>query len=879
MKKFLFATALLILTPIITVFAQTPSSSEHLDYATPRDYVIKDITISGIKFLQTGYLTNISGLSAGQEITIPGVAITNAINKYWSLGLFSDVKITASKIEGRFITLNIELTEQPRLSKLNISGLNKKDTKDVEEKIKLKPGNQITENILNNTKTIINKHFVDKGYFKCKVNFIQTADNITPGNKVYLDVIVDKGKRIKISDIDFVGNEVYTDKRLRRTLKKTKQRSINIFKSSKYIDENYQEDKKKFMTFYNKHGYRDAQIMNEKLIEHNRKRIGLELTIFEGNKYYLRNITWVGNTKYSSDAMARVLDMHKGDIYDQEYMDKRLITDEDAIQSQYMDEGYLFSSVDPVESKIEGDSIDLEIRIIEGEPAHINRVLVSGNTKTNEHVIRREVRTIPGDLFSRSYIIRTVRELSAMGHFNPENLVPDVRPNPSDGTVDVEYIVEERSNDQLEVSGGWGGYGFVGTIGLRFSNFSARKIFDLKSWRPVPTGDGQTLSVRAQSNGTYYQAYNLSFVEPWFGGKKPNSFSTSFYYTVTHPYRTFGESRTNSSFKVLGTSVGIGRKLSWPDDFFVFYSELGYQLYMLHDYSTSFLISDGISQIISGNVKISRNSQDQMIYPRRGSSFTFGVKFTPPYSLFKKDNFWEISENEKLRIRDQIIRENSETVLSEAMVEAYTQTEIANRENEKKFKFIEYHKWTFNGTWYTSLWKNLVMATKTEFGYLGYYDPNIGTSPFEKFDVGGSGMMGYNLYGTDIVALRGYPEGSLTPTSVVNRNGTRQRINDGNIYVKYSMEFRYPFSLNPQATIFALAFLEGGNAWSKFQEFNPFGIKRSAGVGIRAFLPMFGMLGFDWGYGFDLPNSNISDNDITQGRHGGEFHFTMGQNF
>jgi|WetSurMetagenome_2_1015567.scaffolds.fasta_scaffold12540_3 outer membrane protein insertion porin family len=876
MKKFLIAAVIIILTTTVAGLAQVNPGSEHLDYEAARDYIIKDINITGVKFLQTGYLINISGLTVGQDVTIPGEAITNAINKYWSLGLFSDVKIMASKIEGRFITLEIQLTEQPRLSKLKIEGLNKKDTKDVDEKIKLKPGNQITENVLNNTVTIIKKHFVDKGFFKCDVHFAQKADT-SPGNKVFLNIIVDKGKRVKISDIDFIGNTIYTDTRLRRTLKKTKQRSVNIFKSSKYIDEQYKEDKKKFIAFYNKHGYRDAKIVSENLVERSRNRIGLELTIEEGIQYHIRDITWVGNTKHTSDALARVLGMHKGDIYDQEYMDKRLLQDDDAILSQYMDEGYLFASVDPVEINIDGDSIDLEIRVSEGDPANINRVLVKGNTKTNEHVVRREVRTIPGDLFNRSYLVRTVRELSAMGHFNPENITPNIHPNVSDGTVDLEYVVEERSNDQLEVSGGWGGYGFVGTVGLRFSNFSARKILDLKSWRPVPTGDGQTLSVRAQSNGTYYQAYNLSFVEPWFGGKKPNSFSTSFYYTITHPTRSFGDDRSNSYFKVLGTSVGLGRKLNWPDDFFVIYSEVGYQLYMLNDYTTSFLISDGTCQIINFNLSLSRNSQDQMIYPRRGSSFTLGVKFTPPYSLFKKSNFWSISENEKLRIRDQIVENNPS--FSDATVDAYTVTEINDRENAQKFKFIEYHKWTFNGTWYTTLFKNLVMATKAEFGYLGYYDQNIGTSPFEKFEVGGSGMMGYNLYGTDIVALRGYTDGTLTPTSVVTRNGTRQQINDGNIYVKYSLEFRYPFSLNPSATIYGLAFLEGGNAWSRFNEFNPFGIKRSMGVGLRAFLPMFGMLGLDWGYGFDLPNSGITDNDVARGRHAGEFHFTMGQNF
>jgi outer membrane protein insertion porin family len=535
-----------------------------------------------------------------------------------------------------------------------------------------------------------------------------------------------------------------------------------------------------------------------------------------------------------------------------------------------MDEGYLFSSVDPIEANIDGDSIDLEIRITEGEPANINRILIKGNTKTNEHVIRREIRTIPGDLFSRTYIIRSIRELAAMGHFNPENITPNILPNPADGTVDIEYSVEERSNDQLEVSGGWGGYGFVGTIGLRFANFSARKMLDPKAWRPVPTGDGQTLSVRAQSNGTYYQAYNISFVEPWFGGKKPNSFSTSLYYTVTHPYRTWGQSKSDGFFKVLGASVGLGRKLTWPDDFFVFYTELGYQRYTLSNYSSAFLIDDGLSQIIDLTLTLSRSSQDQMIYPRRGSQFSFSLQVTPPYSLFKKDKFWLLSENQISKIHDDMVDQ-----VSAENVESATASEVNSRQNSQKFKFIEYHKWTFNGAWYTKLIKELVLAAKTEFGYLGFYNPDIGTSPFEKFDVGGSGMMGYNLYGTDIVALRGYPDGSITPQSI--QNG--MRIDDGNVYVKYTLEFRYPFSLNPSATIFGLVFLEGGNAWTKFQEFNPFSVKRSVGVGLRAFLPMFGMLGIDYGYGFDLPNNNVSAGDLNRGYHGGEFHFTMGQQF
>jgi outer membrane protein insertion porin family len=876
MKKSLSALIFILLT--VHVFGQTPepvNSYMEYDAQNIRTFVIKDIQVTGVKFLQTTYLVNISGLSVGQEIEIPGEAVSKAIDKFWSLGLFSDVKVIATKIEGRYISLEIQLAEQPRLAKLTIKGLRKNDTKDVDEKIKLKPGNQITENVLNNTVTIIKKHFVDKGFFKVKVDFVQKADT-SPGNKVFLDIIVDKGKRVKISDITFTGNEAFTDNRLRRTMKKTKQKSINFFKPSKYIDEQYKEDKKKFIAFYNKHGYRDAQILSEKLVDLNNKRIGLELTIEEGQQYFIRNISWVGNTKHSSEGLGRVLGMKKGDVYDQEYLDKRLRTDDDAVQSQYMDEGYLFSSVEPVEINIDQDSIDLEVRIIEGNPANINRVLVKGNTKTNEHVIRREVRTVPGDLFSRTLIIRTVRELAAMGHFNPENIVPNILPNPADGTVDIEYSVEERSNDQLEVSGGWGGYGFVGTIGLRFSNFSARKILDPKAWRPVPTGDGQTLSVRAQSNGRFYQAYNISFVEPWFGGKKPNSFSTSLYYTVTHPYRTFRDARSDGYFKVLGSSVGLGRRLKWPDDYFVLYTELEYQRYMLNNYSSYFLITDGLSQIIDFNISLSRSSQDQMIYPRRGSAFSFGVKLTPPYSLFKKDGFWKLTDNQVLQIRDEVGKlYEGKDGYSEKTIELAKQQKVADRENSNKFKFIEYHKWTFNGAWYTKIVKDLVISAKSEFGYLGFYNPDIGTSPFEKFDVGGSGMMGYNLYGTDIVALRGYTEGSLTPTTVRNGNS----IDDGNVYIKYTLELRYPFSLNPSATIFGLAFIEGGNAWSKFEDFNPFSIKRSAGIGIRAFLPMFGMLGIDWGYGFDMPNSNISGNDIKKGHHGSEFHFTMGQNF
>ena len=574
-----------------------------------------------------------------------------------------------------------------------------------------------------------------------------------------------------------------------------------------------------------------------------------------------------------------MLGIQSGDVYDKTRLEDRLFMDDDAVQSQYMDAGYLFSSIDPVEINIADDSIDLEMRVYEGPQATINNVIISGNTKTNEHVIRRELRTRPGELFSKTNIIRSVRELAALGHFDPETIMPNPIPNVDDGTVDIEYKVEERSNDQLEVSGGWGGYGFVGTIGLRFSNFSARNMLDPKAWRPVPTGDGQTLSVRAQSNGRYYQAYNLSFVEPWFGGKKPNSFSVSFYHTITKSLtRKSDPSQANSVFRVTGASVGIGRRLSWPDDYFVLYTEAGYQRYHLNDWGNSFFINNGNSNVIDFNISLSRNSQDQLIYPRQGSSFTLSLKITPPVSLFRADNYWTLSEAEKLIIRDRIVAENR--YLPTATINQMTQTEISSEEDARKYQFIEYHKWTFNGSWYKTLTGNLVMAAKTEFGYLGYFNKNIGASPFEKFSLGGSGMSGYNLYGTDIVALRGYPEGSLTPQTTIMRNGQQVQIDNGNVYVKYSLELRYPISLSQSATFFGEVFLEGGNAWQKFENFNPFMIKRSAGIGIRAYLPMFGLLGVDWGWGFDLPNSgNITDEERTRGYHGSEFHFMMGQQF
>jgi outer membrane protein insertion porin family len=510
--------------------------------------------------------------------------------------------------------------------------------------------------------------------------------------------------------------------------------------------------------------------------------------------------------------------------------------DEDAVSSLYLDNGYLFFSVDPVEINVENDSIDFEMRIYEGKQATINNIIITGNTKTNEHVIRREIRTKPGELFSKSDIIRTVRELAQLGHFDPEKIEPVPIPNPADGTVDIEYKLVERANDQLEISGGWGAGMLVGTIGLRFSNFSARNVFSPRAWRPVPSGDGQTLSLRAQSNGKYYQSYNMTFIEPWFGGKKPNSLSLSFFHSKMDNSYYLWDAGT-SSMKINGASIGLGRRLRWPDDFFTLYNEISFQQYILDNWTGYFQFSDGASNNVSFTTTLARKSLDQLIYPRRGSDFSLSLQLTPPYSLLSNKDYSNMSPSEK-------------------------------------YRWIEYHKWLFKADWYTTLAGNLVLATRAHFGYLGHYNNNLGPSPFEAFDVGGDGMSGYNIYGYDIIALRGYSNGSLTPrvdrdgNVLTNGTGTKS----GNVYERLYLELRYPITLNPSATVFVLGFIEGGNCWYSIDQFNPFLIKRSAGFGLRAFLPMFGLLGIDWGYGFDdvpgFPDANHS-----------QFHFTIGQQF
>jgi outer membrane protein insertion porin family len=836
MYKFLFS--FLMLSCGIISFAQDVEDTTNyqmLDYSRTREYEIADISVTGVKYLQPGHLITISGLHKGKKIKIPGQDISLAITKYWKHGLFSNVQIVITRVEENKVWLEIQLTEQPRLNTLEILGVNKTEKGDIEEKLDMRRGTQITENLLNNTRIIIQKHFREKGFFNVETDLKQRQDTSNQ-NMVDLVIRIRKNQRVKIEEIIFEGNNEFSDKRLRRTMKKTKQRDLNIFKGSKFLEEEYTEDKKKLIEFYNERGYRDAKIQNEEIVELTDKRIALQLKLFEGNPYYVRSLEWIGNTKYPSEYLNLVLGMKPGDLYDQKLLQDRLSNDEDAITSVYMDNGYLFFNVNPVEANIENDSVDLELRIYEGKQATLNQIRISGNTKTNEHVVRRELYTRPGELFSRTDIIRSVRELATLGHFNPETISPNPIPNPADGTVDIDYSLEERANDQLELSGGWGGYyGFMGTIGIRFSNFSIRNFLEPKAWRPVPSGDGQTLQIRAQASGKSYMGYNLSFIEPWFGGKKPNSFSFSLFYSKQQPRNIYATLDTlNQSYKTYGASIGLGKRLKWPDDYFSIYAELSFRQYKLHNYYSFYLLQNGAYNLLSLRLAMSRSSQDQMIYPRRGSAFTFGVQLTPPYSVLNEKDY----------------------------------SDLTNRE---KYKFIEFHKWTFSGAWYTSLIGNLVLAVKTEFGYLGAYNPTIGPPPFEKFDIGGSGLSGYDLYGTDVVALRGYSDGSLSQYELVG-DGSSQTTNNTNIYTRYYTELRYPFSLNPSATIYGLIFAEAGNGWSRWSDFNPYEVKRSAGVGVRAFLPMFGLLGVDWGYGFDPDNRNPNGP-----RNGGEWHFVLGQ--
>ncbi|MBK9319944.1 MAG: outer membrane protein assembly factor BamA [Bacteroidetes bacterium] len=698
------------------------------------------------------------------------------------------------------------------------------------DKLQLVKGKVITENLIQMTKNQVKDYYVDKGFLFIGVDVKTERDTAAGVNQELMRITVSNKRRVKINDVIIHGNTEFTEKKIRRKMKGSKEKGwYKIFSSSKFNDEALEKDKEKVVASYNAKGFRDAEIVKDSVYKFDEKSVNIEVWIDEGNKYFFRNITWIGNTKYPTALLSQTLGINRGDVYNQQKLDEGLFISQNSrdISSLYMDDGYLFFQVTPVEVLVENDSIDLEMRIYEGKQATVNRITVKGNSKTNDKVVLREIRTKPGQLFNRSDIIRTQRELAQLGYFDQEKLNVIPKPNPADGTVDIEYIVEERPSDQLELSGGWGGgAGVVGTLGVSFNNFSARNIFKKGTWSPLPTGDGQRLSIRFQSNGRFFQSYNMSFTEPWLGGRKQNSLSVSLFHSV----QTDGLPKGNedrSALKISGSSVGLGRRLKWPDDFFQIYHELTYQRYTLENWQGTFLFSDGYSNNLNFEQTISRNSVDGFIWIRSGSQLSFTIQLTPPFSLFDKT------------------------------------TDYTTASSEVRYKWIEYHKWKFSGSWYKSLGTKFVLFSRAQMCILGYYNGDIGPSPFERFYLGGDGLSGFALDGREIIALRGYNNNTITPSINGNTVG-------GTAYNKYTMELRFPVSLNPSATIYTLAFIEAGNNWLGTRNFNPFNIKRSAGIGVRIFLPMFGLLGLDWGYGIDEIENKPNVNK-------GQFHFTLGQ--
>ncbi|MCO6500509.1 MAG: outer membrane protein assembly factor BamA [Vicingus serpentipes] len=825
MRKFLYIT--LFFFPLIaTAQFSINASLDDISYSNPREFEIGGITVSGAEYFNTTAVQRLSGLVVGEKIQIPGDKITKAIKNLWEQKMFSNVQIAATKIEENRIFLDINVLELPRLSKFRFTGVKKSKQKDLREELELTRGKIVNENLLISIKNDVKSHFIKKGFFNVVVEVTQTLDS-TLQNYVILTINVDRGNRIRIKDINFIDNTTIKSGALRRTLKDTKRRRFyNIFTTSKYIPHSYNRDKLGVVEKYNEKGFRDAKIEADTIYNVNEKLVNIDIQVNEGNKYYFRDIKWVGNTIHSSEKLDRILDIKKGDVYNKKTLDTRLFMNQNGrdISSLYLDDGYLFFQVSAVEVNIENDSIDYEMRIYEGKQAVINNVTIVGNTKTRDHVIRREIRTSPGQLFSRSDIIRTQRELAQLGYFDPETLGVNPKPNQENGTVDIEYVVEEKPSDQIELSGGWGGGRILGTLGVSFNNFSARNFFKANAWRPLPAGDGQRLSLRAQSSGLNYQSYSMSFTEPWLGGRKPNSLSIS----LTHSAQSNGLSASDAShqgIKIYGASVGLGQRLKFPDDFFTIYNEVSYQYYVLNNYFSTFSFANGYANNISFRTVLSRNSVNSPIYPRSGSETTLTIKFTPPYSSFRPSN-----------------------------------TDYSTLSSQEVNKYVEYHKWKFQTSWFSTLIGNLVLNTKAGFGYLGAYSKDLGTSPFERFYMGGDGLSGFSLDGREIIKFRGYGNGDLSP-------------NQGAAFVtKYTAELRYPLTLNPSATIYGLVFGDAGNSWSAFNKVNPFQMNKAAGVGIRIFMPMFGMLGLDWGYRFDDIPGKTDPNSHT------EIHFSIGGN-
>ncbi|MBS1558260.1 MAG: outer membrane protein assembly factor BamA [Bacteroidetes bacterium] len=880
-----------------TTVAPDIKKGNNLNYSAPTEYFIGGIDITGLNVLDKNALISLTGLKVGDKIKIPGTATATAVRKLWKHGLVGDVTIVADRIEDDKVYILIQLTERPRLTDFYFTGLSSSKQSSLKEDMRLIRGKIVTDAMIRNAESSVKRHFTKKGFLNIQVNIIKERDTLNRGG-VRLRINVDVQSKVKIKHILFEGNQQVSDQKLKSMFKKTHEKAqfslhrailsslldfkpryvkeyidssrqmnwrevkdflgnhvkLNFLRSSKFIRGEYEEDKKKLIARLNNEGFRDAEILSDSIIKSGYSTIDLKLKVNEGKKYYFRNITWTGNFLYTSATLNKVLDIRKGDVYSQELIQKKTTFNPKGgadISGPYMDDGYLFFRVTPVEVAVVNDSIDVEMRIFEGDQAIIDQVPITGNERTSEHVIRRELSTIPGRKFSRSDLIRTQQQLSQMGYFNAQKIEPEVRPNPANGTVNIGWKVEEQSNDQVQLSGGWGGYyGFVGTVGLTFNNFSLRNVPHFKKWRPLPVGDGQKLSLQMQANGKSFQSYSISFSEPWFGGRKPNSLTVSLNHSISRIPSgrsgfTLNFDATSAYLKQSGITIGFGRRLEWPDSYFTLTHSVSYLVYQYNRYfNSSTLPIYGTTNSLTFNTTLSRNSIDNPMFPKSGSTISLSLNLTPPYSLFRSASYY--------------------------------------LDNTQRYNWIELHKWMFDSKFYLTLigskkpeGRSLVLETKAHFGYIGTYNNKIGgVGPFERFLMGGAGLTGgFNSFvlGQDIIGLRGYPDNQVTPPLYALRGSVGVNgIEGGIIYNKFGMEVRYPVVTSQAATVYSFVFTEAGNNWNNYQDFNPFNLYRSAGFGARIFMPAFGLIGLNWAYGFDtLPGAS--------NRSGQQFHFTIGQ--
>ena len=871
--RFKYITLLLLLMSVTAAFTASAQSETDTVYnpnilftGLPKAYEIADIQVKGADNYEDYIVIGYTGLKVGDIITIPGPDVTDASKRLWRQGLFSKVQVAVDKTVGNKAYLTLNLRQQPRISEINYHGVKKGEQQDLQETLQLMKGNQITQNIVNRAEEIIKKYFSNKGFGNAMVKINLTEDLSHP-NEAIVDINVNKNDKVKVHKIYITGNKVLSDNQLQRVMKKTNEKGklLNLFRQKKFVESDYQDDLNRIIQKYNEKGYRDAAILSDSVVPYDEKTVDVYIDLEEGKQYFINDITWVGNTVYPSDRLAYALGIEKGDVYNQKLLNKRTLEDDDAIANYYMDNGYLFFDILPIEKNVRGDSIDLEMRITEGPQARINNVIINGNDRLYEKVIRRELRVRPGELFSKSDLMRSAREIAQTGHFNPENM--DIRPEPNqeNGTVDVLFNLESKSNDQFEFSMGWGQTGIIGKVAIKFTNFSIKNLFYPNSYKGlIPQGDGQQLTISAQTNARYYQAYQISFLDPWFGGKRPNSLSVSAWYSRqtgvnssyynrnymnNYLYSYSGLYNTgyndyyqnsyenaydpNKFLQMIGVSVGFGKRLDWPDDYFTFQAELGYSWYFLKNWEYLYYMQNGTSNALTIGLTLSRNSIDNPLYTRRGSTFSLNLQMTPPASLFGKKNWKKLSE------------------------------ENTTASKKELYRWIEYWKLRFKSRTYTPLNRSekytLVFMTRADIGLLGSYNKYL-KSPFETFYVGGDGMSGSYTYAQETIALRGYDNGQLTP----------YQLGGGYAYTRFGMELHFPFMLQPTSTIYGLAFLEGGNAWTSVKNFQPFDLKRSAGAGVRIYLPMIGMMGIDWAYGFDT---------VYGTKGGSHFHFILGQEF